>query len=55
MNIVALFSSHYIEDCREFNRPKDEVVARITMKFKLSNDEALDAVDEYWEKSSINY
>lgn len=39
----------YIECCQEFNQPKDEVVMRITMKFNLSDEDAREAMDEYWK------
>ena len=41
----------YIEDCQEFNRPKDEVVMQITMKFNLSDEDAAEAIDEYWKEA----
>ena len=41
----------YIEDCQEFNQPKDEVVMRITMKFNLSDEDAAEAIDEYWKEA----
>ena len=39
----------YIEDCQEFNQPKDEVVMRMTMKFNLSDEDAREAISEYWK------
>ena len=41
----------YIEDCQEFKRSKDEVVASITMKFDLSDDAAKKAIEDFWKET----
>ena len=41
----------YIEDCQEFNQPREDVIVSVGMKFNLSDDDAQDAMNMYWKNN----